>query len=527
MEHLFRTTGQTTETLLREPAAAFNYYSSCNSSMATSTNQVVDFPLPPTVDIPTSKKALEDAEVALTAAQLALDAMITGRGGRNKSKKLKEAAMKLQAAQAYKNLMMAQYRSLAALDSTESGDIPEATSNAPAKRKATSESFENDIEVSKKPKSNTSSAQTLEVQSLINRANAKTLPDSPISSLPDSSMSVEKDQEINNDQTQEAVQHKASRDGDPDNFEGHTSAPDEGQKTNLKDDHTVEGHLNEGSNHGEGVKVLDLDNLIKLPEDERNRSPSPNTDVEGEVQSNPTRAEHRKEKKQIKISISGGISSSKLDSKACDSTSAIVEFFSDSKDVDPHLRGIMRADPTFVSAAATNSRDLALLVLETTEGNRFCLYHHFKDKANHVRDGWGKPGATIQGIPGKRRVSNKKKKTKNSAVEGYMNCGCREDDALLDFYLSKTLTIQGTVKGKRIENKMTSGDYFNSRQRSFMIALFKKWVGIQVDDLYQRDMDESTYEKYLAVLRAEIAVRELNRVCKDVEYLLIKKAVVA
>ena len=72
----------------------------------------------------------------------------------------------------------------------------------------------------------------------------------------------------------------------------------------------------------------------------------------------------------------------------------VTDFLNSGKAIKAGVRALIRQDPTYIPMAATCSRELALHILETDEGNIFCLHHHFRDKANHVRDGWGKPGVT-------------------------------------------------------------------------------------------------------------------------------------
>ena len=133
-----------------------------------------------------------------------------------------------------------------------------------------------------------------------------------------------------------------------------------------------------------------------------------------------------------------------------------------------------RTDPTYLPEAAGISQNLAIHFLTSTEGNIQCGYHAFKNKSTFARDGWGKNGMQIRGVPGKKKMNDAKKKKSDEkkirvrAAKGLGNCGCRIEDILLEFILSKRLKIGGMVGGLKVEEMMMgTQDYLEPRDRSF------------------------------------------------------------
>ena len=138
-----------------------------------------------------------------------------------------------------------------------------------------------------------------------------------------------------------------------------------------------------------------------------------------------------------------------------------------------------RLDPAFLPEAATTSRKLALHFLKSKEGNVMCGYHSFKNKASYIRDGWGKPGMKVRGVPGKRKVNQE------PASKDLGNCGCMMQDILLEFALSKLISISGIVDGDRRSETMTFADYMEPRQRSFTFQAIRLMVpDLSLGDFY-------------------------------------------
>ncbi|KAF9521506.1 hypothetical protein CPB83DRAFT_900632 [Crepidotus variabilis] len=192
---------------------------------------------------------------------------------------------------------------------------------------------------------------------------------------------------------------------------------------------------------------------------------------------------------------------------------AIFGFLTKDIAIKAPIRKIIREDPTVFPEQITSSRELVIHILSTDDDNIFCLSHHTNDRANHKRDGWGKPDAVLVGVPGKRRANNPKQHTYVSRVEGYLNCGCRMDDALLDFWISRRLQIKGTVDGERRAEMMVSSDYFGTRERGFVLNAFKNWVTkASVGDLYQEGLEDNAYSEYFSTLVIKNHLNKLNNI---------------
>lgn len=164
-----------------------------------------------------------------------------------------------------------------------------------------------------------------------------------------------------------------------------------------------------------------------------------------------------------------------------------------------------RSDPTFLPEAATTSQELALHFLRTNEGNIMCGYHSYKNKGSYIRDGWGKLGMKVRGTPGKRNMVTSAKKTK----QGLGSCGCRIQDILLEFALSKLISISGFVDGDRRKEMMSFQDYMEPRNRSFTLQAIRLLVpDLSPDDLYNHG-DAVKHDLKVAKKRADYWVNEV------------------
>jgi hypothetical protein len=142
--------------------------------------------------------------------------------------------------------------------------------------------------------------------------------------------------------------------------------------------------------------------------------------------------------------------------------------------------------------AATTSRQLALEVLKTTQGNQFCIWHHEHDKGGKKHDSANGP-YKVTGTPFPR-LSDKtlKKMTPNDRAQlleerkGILSCGCSVDVALLDLYLWKTWTARnhsGELEG-------LCNQRIDPRTRLFIAEAYKTHAGLTVNDLYTNGRDE-------------------------------------
>jgi hypothetical protein len=194
-----------------------------------------------------------------------------------------------------------------------------------------------------------------------------------------------------------------------------------------------------------------------------------------------------------------------------------------------------RVDPTYLPEAASTSRNVAIHFLTSSEGNLQCGYHAFQHKSTCMRDGWGKEGMRVRGVPGKKKVwdpkkksdegveekkSGGKKKTPDEKKKGLLlrpakdlgNCGCRIDDILLEFVLSKCLKIRGMVDGSCAEEMMMgTQDYQEPRDRSFMFeALRLLTPSFSLNDFFKHSNNEARQEVKIARKQARYCLDVLN-----------------
>ena len=182
---------------------------------------------------------------------------------------------------------------------------------------------------------------------------------------------------------------------------------------------------------------------------------------------------------------------------------------------------MVRENQSIGREAATKSRELALECLTTQNFNIFCRYHHEIDKKGKKIDGKEGEKFVLNGVPLPRKTVHpeaaKALKKKKSALytrkgefrnprlcDGYLNCGCQVDNALLDFFFWKTWTLTGTVNGEEVTESMGE-QHIPPRLRAFVVKAFKEWTGLTVDDLYTgihtpKYHQEHVYYKQLTVL---------------------------
>jgi hypothetical protein len=151
----------------------------------------------------------------------------------------------------------------------------------------------------------------------------------------------------------------------------------------------------------------------------------------------------------------------------------------------------------FMPRAATTSRELALEVLKTTQGNQFCIWHHAHDKGGKKHDS-AKGPYKVTGTPYPRLSDKTLKKmavsNRNQLLgerKGILSCGCSVDVALLDLYLWKTWTARnGSGESEGLRNQR-----IDPRTRLFIAEAYKTHAGLVVDDLYTNGKDELEAKK--------------------------------
>jgi hypothetical protein len=196
---------------------------------------------------------------------------------------------------------------------------------------------------------------------------------------------------------------------------------------------------------------------------------------------------------------------------------AIQKYLTEDKPIDASIRRMARIDPTYLPEAANTSWRVAIHFLTSSDGNIQCGYHAFKNKSTFVRDGWGKEGMQVRGVPGKKKMLDGKKKKKSSdgdagnKMTGFQlrpakelgNCGCRVEDIVLEFILSKRLKIRGMIEGSRAEEMMMgTQDYWEPRDRSFFFEAIRTLTPcFSLNDFFIHDNKE--VDKFIKIVKKQ------------------------
>ncbi|KAF8068967.1 hypothetical protein FPV67DRAFT_1669011 [Lyophyllum atratum] len=145
------------------------------------------------------------------------------------------------------------------------------------------------------------------------------------------------------------------------------------------------------------------------------------------------------------------------------------------KAVSPGIRKMIRENQHLLPEAATISRSLALHILTSNRDNIQCLYH---SKSKYFANSGQGPFA-ISGTPGPKRTGPNEK-----AAEGFLNCGCPVDAALLDFLIWKVWRVTLRAPGKPTLFEGMGSQILEPRTRLFIKQGLLDYAGLQLDDFY-------------------------------------------
>lgn len=194
--------------------------------------------------------------------------------------------------------------------------------------------------------------------------------------------------------------------------------------------------------------------------------------------------------------------------------------------IDAHIRRLIRENQSLAPEAATTSRELAMECLMTSQMNMFCPYHHAIDKAGKTVDGKEGQKYVLNGVPKPRRLirgpSIKKMKNKESVLfksngqlrnprvrDGILNCGCRVNDALTEFYFWKTWSLSGNVNGEDVTESM--GDQrMTPRIRAFVVKAFEEATCLTIDDLYTGKLAPIRHQERMYLKQLERILAKFN-----------------
>jgi hypothetical protein len=134
-----------------------------------------------------------------------------------------------------------------------------------------------------------------------------------------------------------------------------------------------------------------------------------------------------------------------------------------------------------------------------------CVYHQSHDKTGNTLDGnpLEDDDYLIVGVPVAHHV-NKKKSDGIRRRNGFLHCGCTEENALMDFYMWKTWEARdwpGSHSQPLREG--LKDDLFDPRKRHFLISnAYDRDARLEVEDFYT--FGEGHREAYKRRLKNQI-----------------------
>jgi hypothetical protein len=180
-------------------------------------------------------------------------------------------------------------------------------------------------------------------------------------------------------------------------------------------------------------------------------------------------------------------------------------------------RRLIREIQEVCPEAANTTRQLALHCFETNRGNRICPYHGEKDKAGTLCDMTTTDESLhrVMGTPFERQVNNKRQGKTSEKRKHILDCGCIEDEALLDFYWWKQITV--ISPSTNIEEGWKE-QRLDPRARAFMKSEWEFISFLTVNDIYTNGQGQLVYEatRYARQIKSlqkslETAKRDLSK----------------
>jgi hypothetical protein len=177
-------------------------------------------------------------------------------------------------------------------------------------------------------------------------------------------------------------------------------------------------------------------------------------------------------------------------------------------------RRLIREIQEVCPKAANTTRQLALHCLETNRGNRICPYHGEKDKGGTLCDitTTEKSPHRVTGTPFERQVNNKRLNKTYERRKHILDCGCTEDDALLDFYWWKQITV--ISPSTKVEEGWKE-QRLDPRARSFMKSEWEYISGLTVNDIYTNGKSQLQFEATRYARQIKLLQRNLETAKKE------------
>lgn len=175
-------------------------------------------------------------------------------------------------------------------------------------------------------------------------------------------------------------------------------------------------------------------------------------------------------------------------------------------------RRLIREVQDFLPEASRTSRALSMHCFETRTGNCICPYHSEKDKTGTIFDGAPDCKYNVTGVPHPRNVRGPKDDDVPERPEGYLHCGCPEDEVLMDFIWWKGASVTSPVTG---ETEGFRDQRLDPRTRAFMYDIWCEATCQEVDDIYRQGRVRETFTVDLFRARIAAIEKEIGTIEKD------------
>jgi hypothetical protein len=141
--------------------------------------------------------------------------------------------------------------------------------------------------------------------------------------------------------------------------------------------------------------------------------------------------------------------------------------------------------------------------------NYLCRHHQAKVKRAPVIDGANKGAGefTVTGVPYTRMINTSK--VDHTLTKGYFNCGCKEEEVLMEFYFWKTWSVTSPTTGAT-EGLMDQ--WFDPRARVFVVTAYQAATKLSVDDLYMDRLKEPEHKKKILQLQITRMMKEIGEI---------------
>lgn len=164
------------------------------------------------------------------------------------------------------------------------------------------------------------------------------------------------------------------------------------------------------------------------------------------------------------------------------------------------FRRLIREVQDFLPEVSRISRAMTMHCLETKPGNIICPYHAEKDKNGKIFDGSPDSKYNVTGTPYEREVKGPEDAVVPERYDGFLHCGCPEDEVLIDFMwwkctlcASPSTDAQEGFRDQRLD----------PRTRTFMYSVWRNATHQTVDDIFMGNKTISAFR--VMSLKSQIA----------------------